>query len=330
MRVVLALPSETRTRELVLDVPRGVTLAPDVVVGSGAVGGVRGVLRSRAGLADIDATLRLQALDGSGYEFEERVWSRGGRRPFTFRGSGADGGYVDDAEPGAPLAFDLGEVPEGSYELTVADGAGFRWTPPSVELVVPAQGLEFVREDASGVESCAFEIVDADSEDPLSAYAILVEVDGCSRYARFLDPGEELELARDAGFRFEVTAPGHRPARGDAHAIAAHDGRRTARVALARGFGATVHVRAWSGASDGDVRLARTRSLAESGLGGAEILCGGARLAVTGADGTAEVELADAPPGLDVHLRGWRVLDARGLERPSWSAGTIDVWMVRE
>lgn len=137
-------------------------------------------------------------------------------------------------------AFAFEDVPEGTYELSVYSRDNYRWSPGTLTVTVPAEGLEFVCDDAARTHALTFEVAGPQGtiEDYLAFVGWAATPEG---------PFEPLETDRTSGhyegvsdgsLRWFIIAEGTRAAGGDETAFEdAGDGHlRVARLQLDAGW----------------------------------------------------------------------------------------------
>jgi hypothetical protein len=335
-RIQLGLTStaDTRARQLALELPRGLTRAPDTVFDAREpAGSIRGRLKSRSGKR-VDGTVRVRALDGSGYEQE--CWSNG--------------------------IFALESVPRGRFEVSIVSGAAFPWSPSARQVEVPAEGLVFTLEDGGGTRNLHFEATDESSGEPLESVRVEVRSATGAVIGGDLERDEGLRLASGVRFQWSAWVRGYRVTRGDESAFAPEGDRLVARIAMHRGFSTRLVLREWSEIDqvesipvpapalpraersspsalqpprlivDRFPGLRTTRRRGDSSrFAGAEILADGVLVARADALGVAELDLPSPPARIDVRLPGWRVLDSRSFSRDrAVSSSEAEVLLVRE
>lgn len=198
--------------------------------------------------------------------------------------------------------FRFEDVPAGEYNLTLSSLGNYRWEPTSVLVSPPREGIEFLRYDLDEVLPLAFEVFDAESEEPVTDFeARHIKQTNSDEHGVFLHTGpiEGEQFPRDMPFRWSVEADGYAVAYGDERAFVEEDGRRVAKVYLKRG---------WS-----------TRFLVMGGkprtapLDGAEVWIDGSFVGSTGPDGGLDVALAEAPGSVDVRYGDWTLAEEIAL-----------------
>lgn len=329
MRLVFQPPSDTRTRELELAVPLGVTQAPDLVLERRPTGSLRGQLRCRTKDVVVRGSLRLRALDGSGYE-AERSFSFGGRRLVAALSGGSR--VAREVEPTDNQEFLFVGLPAGMFELSAFSEDGHACSPASLQVQAPAEGLTMFFENAVALQSYVLTLVDAESRAILERVLAEVRIAGAwwDRPAR---PGQGealVTLPEGVGFEWRAIVPGYRMVRGSADDFRPEGRTRVATRAVQRGFGLRLRLMDRSEGPEGVGAGWIIRRGIEA-VAGAEILADGELVATSDANGIADIELRGEPARIEVRLAGWRVLDS-----PSFRKGkaeyfpTSEVWMVRE
>jgi len=337
MQLLFSSPGATQRPRRQLDVPRGLTRVPDVVLASAAAGGlVRGSLQSRA--RPFQARVRLRALDGSGYEQSGVIAMQIGGT--TLRAPSAEAvratvARAAEAHEDLPwtASFSFANVPPGRYELCVVTSDGQRWFPPVQVVEAPAEGLLFDLDETPTTVAYFLEARDAETEQPLGGVGVSVrDARGALELDEDVKSGAPfLELVEETAFEWTATARGYAAAHGTERDFTGDLARRTARVSLRRGYSARLRFLDWSQAagaarwSDGP----RTGSSAR-GPAGVQVLADGVLVATSDAQGLASVELASEPEHIEVRLPGWRVIDAGELAGRLDDAQGTAVWMVRE
>lgn len=327
MQVVLASMNETATRTLKVAAQRGLTQAPDVVFQRRESVSIRGWLRSRSGRREVEAHVRLRALDGSGYE--EVSWFRG-----------------------ETFAFD--RVPAGRFELAATSAEGHRWSPAALEISAPGEGLVLTCEDAVALRFYRFDLVDADSDVELGEASVSVRTE--SGYHRRIAMRDEFRLAEGTRFEWRASLPGYRPSSGTELDFETRGAVSIARIGMRRGFSARLVLKDWTEAlvsskprevtptpipvqgrgsrrvsvNHGTVWPSEVVRVGPGRLAGAAILADGVQVATSDALGVAELDLPAAPQRIDVVLPGWRVLSPQLQDgQPAGSIET-DVFLIRE
>lgn len=349
MRLAFMPPASTTTRKLTLEVPRGITRAPDLVLERRSpAGDVRGQLWVSSKEVQVDGVLRLRALDGSGYE-ETRGFSVGGRREFS---SAYVGGKVEKTftKPTHTAGFRFERVPRGRFELFASTNKGYFCTPGSIEVSAPAEGLVFRIGNSVGLRSYFLELTDAESGGVPGKVFADVQIDGAGSVVsgKRLKDGEALiELADGVPFRWTVCSAGYRMEHGSQRDFVLRGDALVATRSLRRGFGARLELRERSegadhfaaivGGNHGEVLRKysemETKGWEWSGrpVSGAEILANGEPVASSDEHGIAELELSTEPARIEVRLAGWRVLDSWSFKDGKvLTYPTAEVWMIRE
>jgi len=334
MQLVLTSTADTRVRQLALELRRGVTQAPDVVFDAREpAGSIRGRLKSRSGRL-VAGTVRVRALDGSGYERE----------------SGSTG------------TFALENVPRGRFEVSLVSDSGFPCSPSAREVDVPAEGLVFTQEDGAGTRDFRFEATDESSGEPLESVWVEARSATGAVIARDLKRDDVVQLASGVRFQWRAWVRGYRLTCGDESAFAPGGNGLVARIAMRKGFATRLVLREWSELDDVEPAPVPARPKAErsrsadarpyviqrfydpgtelittrrrgdpSRFEGAEILADGVLVARADGLGVAELDLASRPARIDVRLPGWRVLDSRSFSRNrAVSSSEAEVVLVRE
>src|SRR6185503_19911958 len=292
MRFLLSPPQDTRVRRLDLEVPRGLTRVPDIVLERRSAGSVRGVLRSRDGTRPVVGTLRLRALDGSGYELSQYFAFGAGRVIAT--GIQGDKSWDEYSSAQDTLEFRFQDVPPGRFELSVASHQGYACSHDSIEVQAPADGLVFLFENAVELRPYYFELVDVETGKALAEPVAEVWISGAKSAIRLGSRSDRRPEMAD-GVRFEWTAfhPGYRMERGTERDFVLEEGAMVARRGLRHGLGLRLELRDYDlGPERWDERDPRWEA---SGVAGAEILADGAVVATSDQDGIAELDLPQVP-----------------------------------
>ena len=348
-RLLLAFlpPASTTTRKLNVDVPRGITRAPDMVLERRApAGDVRGLLWVRSKDIQVDGVLRLRALDGSGFE-RTKTFSVGGRRAIAstlVNGALVDTSY-EEATPAEEFLFE--RVPPGRFELTASASHGYACLPAALEVSAPAENLVLRFDNSVGLRSYFLELTEAESGSAVRRVLADVRIDGGGAVSgQRWENGEALiELAEGIGFRWTVGSGGYRLERGSERDFVLRDGSLVATRRLRRGFGARLELRERSQGADhramsliGSPATRRPSEMESTGwrwigspVAGAEILADGVPVATSDERGIADLDLAAQPGRIEVRLPGWRVLDSWGFRNGSVQTFPVaEVWLIRE
>jgi hypothetical protein len=335
-RIQLQLTStaETRGRQFALELPRGLTQAPNIVFDArDPPGSIRGRLKSRSG-ERVAGTVRVRALDGSGYEQE--CWSNG--------------------------MFALESVPRGRFEVSIVSDSAFPCAPIAQQVEVPAEGLVFTQEDGGGTRNFHFEATDENSGEPLQSVRVEVRSTTGAVIVRDLKRDEVLQLASNVLFQWRAWVGGYGLTSGDESAFAPEGDGLVARIAMHKGFSTRLVLREWSEIENAEPvpvpvhalpkaersspsAAQRPRSFKDPGtefrttrrrgdssrFEGAEILADGVLVARADGLGVAELDLVSPPARIDVRLPGWRVLDSHSFSRNrAVSSSEAEVFLVRE
>ncbi len=318
MSVVVLAPSHIRPPLLSLPVPRGVTRAPDVTLARGSAGMIRGSVRCRSGAGWIDATVRLRALDGSGFEQVTRVGlgSRSVlRKQLKEQGSQLEDHEIGVAAHGTSGPFEFENVPAGRFELSVSTSQGFPCSPTAIQIAAPAAGVVFACNDDIPLRTYRLRVVDAESLEPVSSWFARVSSMGVDPSANWSSNRSLLQMTEGAQFEWRVFAEGYLSGLGTDRDFVPEGDESTATCALPRGFGARLTVEAWTGMAElAEVTVRRvTTRWGGPVLAGAQILADGVHVATSDERGIAEIELPSEPERIEVRLAGWRVVDSYGF-----------------
>jgi hypothetical protein len=332
------LPPDSRQRErLALDVPPGLTQAPDVVIApQEPAGSIGGTLVSRGHPRLLDS-VRLRARDGSGYE----LWVTPALDQGAYRATRSAEGSAAFAVPRTvaenepwTVAFRFQNVPAGRYELTVVASDGQSWSPSVLMVEPPAEGLVFELEAVLPALAYFLEARDAETGAPLeNVHVSIHDAEGLLHRDESLARREPLlELARPVAFEWSAVAPGYRAARGSERDFQGDGARRTATIALHRGFSARLRFLDWSrSASGGRWSHGPWTEWSAPGPTGVQVLADGALVATSDEIGLATLDLDAAPSRIEPRLPGWRVLESPDLAVGKLAARLEAViWMVRE
>jgi hypothetical protein len=190
--------------------------------------------------------------------------------------------------------FEFADVPEGEYLLTLSALGTRRWSPTSLRVRAPLDGVVFTRFDRDPVITLAFEVVDARDGTPLPEFdARHIQVTPSAENGVFLHTGP-LDLAAfplDARFQWSLRVEGYATAFGDETAFERRGERRVAVVRLSPGWSTKVFV--------------LTRDPTASPARGAEVRLDGLRAGFTGSDGMLVVAALGEPQKIDVKLPGF-------------------------
>ncbi len=330
MQCVFVPPAAARSRRLQLDVPRGILQAADVVLERRPVAGsIQGRVQGASG-GPIECSVRLRALDGSGYEAVQNL----SRPKLPLETRTGESGFLFVAFPrndGQEFCFE--RLPPGRYEVSAISDRGHACSPGSLVVQSPAEGLVFTFDDAAPLRSYSLELFDADSGAPLAPVHALLRVKGAWS-DRYLLPkaGEPLiELVDGVGFEWTVTSPGYRLERGNERDFQPRGELLVAKRALRRGFGLRMHLQDRSAVDDFHDPKKWTIHRRASGVAGAEILADGEPVATSDEDGMVELDLPAEPSGIEVRLAGWRVMDSYSFKNGKLQTSlAAEVWMIRE
>jgi hypothetical protein len=207
-------------------------------------------------------------------------------RALTKREPGADGSVA--------WTFEFADVLEGEYLLTLSALGTRRWSPTSLRVRAPLDGVVFTRFDKDPVVALAFEVVDAQDGTLLPNFdARHIQVTPSRENGVFLHTGplDLVAFPLDARFQWSLTVPGYATAFGDETAFVRRGDQKVAVVRLARGWATKVFV--------------LTRDPTASAARGAEVRLDGVRAGFTGADGMLVVSAAEEPRAIDVELPGF-------------------------
>jgi hypothetical protein len=192
------------------------------------------------------------------------------------------------------VGFLFEEVPEGNYELTLSTLDSLRWTPQSLPVTPPAEGIEFLRYDQDDALPIVFRVFDAESKEPIEDFdAAHLQQTVSAENGVFMHAGplESESFAVDAGFRWSLWSRGYAPAFGDQSAFRKEDGKLVTDVFLEPGWARRFVVLG----PDPTMRP----------LAGAELLLDGESMGTTAADGSLTVQREAAPETIDVRFRDW-------------------------
>lgn len=193
------------------------------------------------------------------------------------------------------LVFEFEDVPEGEYELTLSALGSWRWSPVTLRVKPPLDGVTFTRYDKDEKLKLAFEVSDAALGTKLESFEVRhVQLTPSRDNGVFLHTGplNVDEFPLDARFTWSLWAAGYAPVFGDETAFVRRDATRVAHVELARGWSTRV--------------LVLARDPAARQVERAEVLVDGVRAGFTGADGTLVVRAPARPATLDVRYAGWK------------------------
>jgi hypothetical protein len=290
------------------------------------------VLRSRDGRRPVVGTLRLRALDGSGYVVSRAFGFGAGRVVAT--GSAGDKTWDEFSSAQDMDKFRFDDVPPGRFELSVASNQGYACSPASIEVQAPAAGLVFQFENAVELRPYYLELVDGETGKTIAEPVTEVRVDG-SRSAIDLGTRSDPRRAEMAdGVRFEWTAfyPGYRLEHGSERDFGLEEGAMVGRRTLRHGLGLRLELHDYDlGPERWDARAESDPRWEASGVAGAEILADGVVVTTSDQNGIAELDLPQVPERIEVRLAGWRTLDSLCFRDGKVSCSlAAPVWLVRE
>ncbi|MDZ4773195.1 MAG: hypothetical protein SGI72_08695 [Planctomycetota bacterium] len=214
--------------------------------------------------------------------------TRPARRALSNRIQSADGTIA--------WTFTFDDVLEGEYLLTLSALGARRWSPTSLRVRAPLDGVVLTRFDKDRAETLAFEVVDAETNAPLAPFdARHIQVTGSNDNGVFLHTGPLAldSFPLDARFQWSLRAEGYAIAFGDETAFQRRGEQRIASVRLAHGWASKVFV--------------LTRDPTGRPAAGAEVLLDGVRAGFTASDGMLVVAAAAEPAQIDVKLAGFRL-----------------------
>lgn len=198
-------------------------------------------------------------------------------------------------ETGAIMwTFEFADVLAGEYLLTLSALGARRWSPTSLRVRAPLDGVVFTRFDKDPAIALAFEVVDAHDGTPLPQFdARHIQVTPSAENGVFLHTGP-LDLAAfplDARFDWSLRVESYATAFGNETAFERRGERKVAVVKLARGWSNQVFV--------------LTRDPTAVPARGAEISLDGLRAGFTNAHGMLVVSAASEPREIDAKLAGF-------------------------
>lgn len=298
-------------------VPPGETTLDDVVLApTPRVGSIVGRL---VGEGPIRARLFLRALEGPAFTAIDTVNTR--RRP-GMRGAGG----------GSP-EFQFNDLPAGDYELQVLPLDGRAWSPASMRVSPPAEGLVFTRLEET-VETW-FRVEDGQTGRELEEFQLQLH------FGHLFSPGtrrhrsdQPLSLAANQPLTWAVSAPGFVPSYGDENDFHQESGDRVARVRLSPGWGATLLLRDRGGLLYGDGNPAWRDHLApweRPPVPGVTVLLDGVEVGTSDSEGMVRLAGERAPHRIELVDPDWTVFESEGFREGRLTEGApeVVVWLVR-
>jgi hypothetical protein len=195
------------------------------------------------------------------------------------------------------LAFELPDLAEGQYEVTLSALGSWRWAPVSARVSPPLSGLTFTRYDKDPRLTLEFRVSDAATGEAITAYQTRnIQITPSADNGVFLQTGplDVNAFPVDGRFRWSLWAEGYAPAFGDDTVFVREGDKRIADVRLARGWSTAVLV------------LARDPQARQAA--GARIVVDGHVVGSTGVDGMLVVRAPAEPQSLQVELAGWHAV----------------------
>ena len=270
-----------------IDVRRLEPVPVDVVLESLPDGGaIRGKLSSRTGTYETPVLVRLRASGSDRPQMHGEVkWSeQNGRRVGTF-------------------AFE--KVPQGEYELSIHSFMDkFAWTPPTMTVRPPIEGLEFICQDDVATRNIAFKVLDSETGEPIDQYFKLLSstnagsmsgLGGLSSSAIHL-----VGVPAEGRLDWAIAADGFATFFGDEtyfegeHSYVDPSGGVLAEVRLDRGWSQRVRV---------------LNSETREPIAGVEVVIDGESVATTDENGEAHLKRDAAPASTELRHAAWKPAD---------------------
>jgi hypothetical protein len=208
----------------------------------------------------------------------------------------ADMSAEPDEHGGFRFRFEFDGLPRGEYELTLSCLAAWRWTPKSVRVSAPMEGVDFLCCDLDKSSPLVFKVSDAVTGDPIETFDVRsLQLTPSEDNGLFLHTGplDTAAVPEQLGVRWSLSAAGYRPAFGDESAFVRRGGERVATVLLERGWATKVLVLMRDPVAKPAVR--------------AEVWLDGRAQGLTGADGMLAIGATKAPEKLEVRYAGWKM-----------------------
>lgn len=283
-------PKRHEPMELTVEILAGRTVEQDLVLDAlESAGSIRGRVVSRSGRYDGWVYVGLRSKTSPGKMFDTRPkLERDGERLVA--------------------EFEFDDLPQGEYEMTVQAGSLMQVTPASLTVRPPADGLEFVIEDAGPLVKFGFHTFDALTGERIPEFELYYSA---SRTLTTISGGEWGTAAidwvpADKAFFWAITAKGYAPAYGDQDSFGGDGSLRFAEVQLERGWGVQFNIHGRDGS-----------------LAGVTVLLDGQEAGISDAGGIVRVRSAEPPQRVQFQYRDWTYwpddVDENGRIANSWS-----------
>lgn len=307
-----------------VSVPTGETTLADVVMQRTTfVGSIRGRL---VGQGKIRAQLHLRSIDGRPFAAFDSVGP-------SLSGIGYGFFYLPEEMKEHSFPFQFNDLPAGEYELEVLPLDGRPWSPRTMLLSPPAEGLVFTREEDT--REAFFHVVDATSGREFEEF--MLQLHPAHLFTPRAHPqrcDEPYPLAVGQPQRWVVSAPGYVPARGDEGDFHDLRGRLVATVRLTPGWGATLVLRDHGKLLDGggtEPWASYLRPGETPPVPGVVVFVDGAQAGTSDARGVVHLRRDREPERIVLVGPGWTVLESDQFRggRLMGDAREVVVWLTR-
>lgn len=304
-----------------VSVPAGETTLADVVLEQATrVGSIRGRLVAEG---QIRAQLRLRAIDAPHFEAFDTVQPPG---PFW-------GIPIPMERSGSSSSFQFNDLPAGEYELEVLPLDGRAWSPRSMRVSAPAEGLVFTREEEQA--EAFFHVVDAETGREFEEFLLqLHPAELFTPHSHRHASDDPVSLVPGRPFRWIVYLPDYAPAHGDAGDFHDQGGRLVATVRLSPGWGATLVFRDHGDLLDGGGTEPWTtylRPVESPPVPGVVVTADGQEAGTSDARGVVHVRLDREPTRIEFRAPGWIVFESEQFQggRLVGDAREVVIWLAR-
>jgi hypothetical protein len=208
---------------------------------------------------------------------------------------------VENEDGTVELGFQFKDVPEGEYNLTLSSLGHYRWTPTSLLVVPPMEGIVFLRYDLDEVLPLEFLVVDAETHEEIADFeARHIKQTNSDEHGVLLHTGplEGEQFPLDQPFTWSVEADGYAVAYGNESAFEVVEGRRRALVELQPGWSTRFLIM-------GGEKGGRPRPLP-----GADIYLDGEFIGRSGPNGGLVVHRDEPPGSAAVRYLDWEPMNA--------------------
>ncbi|MFT5462326.1 MAG: hypothetical protein ACI8QS_001203, partial [Planctomycetota bacterium] len=232
------------------------------------------------------------------------------------------------------LDFRIDDLPPGRYGLSIMDHTGARWSPAEAIASPPAEDIVFTRILDDSLGSLRVTAVSAVDGSLLDAFTLRMERLGRELHAQRISSASPLvELSFTGDLLFYVHASGYATRLLRPSEIRREEGELRATVELQPGWSGRLVFLDCLGQLDAGERQGVDLWLAREehpGVAGVEILVDGKRVAVSGADGNAWVELNRPPTNISFRNPEHRVLGSLTIRNGRWQEHDRDgvVWLL--